>query len=94
MVSAFRELGADGVLVVVVVLGLATVVAAAVVARHAPWYPITQAALLVALTIVVFGPNVWRFPGEALRTMMHAQVLTAMGFVGFLSSRRTTAAPE
>ncbi len=92
VVRAFSELGADGVLVFVAALGAVTVGVAVLVAVRAPWYPVSHAAVLVALSIVVFGPNVWRFPGEALRTMMHAQVLAGMGLVAFLSRRQTASA--
>ncbi|MFQ5555098.1 MAG: hypothetical protein ACE5GC_06990 [Acidimicrobiia bacterium] len=81
LLTAFGEQGATMTLMLVAGLGLVTVIAATVIAVRRPWHPVTAAAMILALTIVVFGPNVWRFSGEALRTMMYALVLTAVAVV-------------
>ena len=91
LVDAFNELGADGALMIIAALGLGTVVAALYIGLKEPWHPIAYAGVLVALSILFFGPNVWRFPGEGLRTMMHAQVLVAIALIAHLEVRRKRA---
>lgn len=75
--DVIRE-GAGGDHVIAFVLGAATVVFAGWVALKRPWFPLSQAALLFALVIVVFGANAWRYPGEAIRLMGPAQALALL----------------
>jgi hypothetical protein len=73
-----------------VLVGL-TVVGAIWVWRRHPWFPVTHAAVLLAVLLLFLGPNATRFPGETLRLMMPAQLLVAMGLIA--GNRRSTHPP-
>ncbi len=79
--SAFPDASGDVMVAVAIAVGIATVVAAvaAVAAfRSQRGSLVAAAALATALVILFLGPNVWRFAGEALRTMTYPQVLLAV----------------
>jgi hypothetical protein len=59
----------------IVVVGLLTVAAAVYVAWRSTWPLVPWVCLALALVILFYGPQVWRFAGEAVRTMAYPQAL-------------------
>lgn len=57
-----------------VALGLVTVVGAVLVARRSTWPLLPATGLALALMIPLLGPNVWRWPGDAMRICTLPQV--------------------
>jgi hypothetical protein len=62
--------------------------------RARPWPPVSGAAALFGLLLLVLGPNATRFPGEVLRLMMPAQVLVAIVLLGWAPPVKEAAARE
>jgi hypothetical protein len=85
--SGFSNASSRLAVAVVVTIGLATLVLAALLARRSTWPLLPATALALASVIAVFGPNVWRFVGEAMRTMSYPHVLMLL-VVADLRSRR------
>jgi hypothetical protein len=71
---------ASSVLMFAAVLGWATILAAAVVARRQRT-PLAAAGLTMAGLILVFGPNQAAWPGEPVRLMLPAQLLVAVAAI-------------
>lgn len=73
--TEFPNASSSTAVAVTVAVGLATVVVAVVLARRSDWPLVPVTALALAAVVLVYGPNVWRFVGEAMRTMAYPQVL-------------------
>jgi hypothetical protein len=71
---------AGAVLTFSAVLGWATILAAAIVARRHRT-PLAGAGVAMAALILVFGPNQAAWPGEAVRLMLPGQLLVAVAAV-------------
>lgn len=86
------EAGDGGALLVAVVIGGLTLAAAIALVVHAPRSLLAWTALAAAVVIPFFGPNVWRYAGEAVRTMAYPQVLVLLGVAVARAGRTAEAA--
>ena len=76
LAMAWHE-GADWPVIAAALMGWITLVAAAAVAWKRP-SPLSSAALWMAALVLVFGPAQVELPGEAVRLMLPAQLITAV----------------
>lgn len=67
---------------VAVVLAAGTIAASGYVVWRRVWFPVSHGAAALAVLVVFFGPNAWRFPGEVIRLLGPPQVLTLLAFAG------------
>ena len=78
ILRAVGEPGFDAMGWAAVVLGLATVACAVLVARRSRWPLLPATGVALALMIPFLGPNVWRWPGDAMRICTLPQVLVLL----------------
>lgn len=79
----FRVLGEGGDVGqwIVSVIIVATAIASIWIARRYPWPPVTTAGAISGLLVLCLGPIAVRFPGEAMRLLVPAQVFVAMALI-------------